>query len=352
MESFTALCELKNFTKAADYLYLAQSSLSTQIKSLEEELGYKLVSRDNKKEVVLTKEGEIFLDFCRRCLSLYDQLQDSLDKSSKSTIKNIGLFYNPRLEMWADKISYHNTDCPNDKYGIVFSYGRERVEQMLKNEFFIAFSRRNPIFEDNGFTFSHSYDSCFALGVSYDHPLSILNEAVPDDFRNYTIYTIDPKRTNADIKLINLMVSKYNLDRLKDRLHETAYLNQGLTLVFRSHKKGAEETVTYHEPDGLKAYITALNAGKEPVTPIISFKGTSDNIECEVAFQFGADPLQLMLTVQLLAGIARAITPISIVMIVVAESVDVPPFKLVRFHLVPVCIIALLTMIFLLAITL
>ncbi len=33
--------------------------------------------------------------------------------------------------------------------------------------------------------------------------------------------------------------SKYNLDRLKDRLHETAYLNQGLTLVFRSHKKGA-----------------------------------------------------------------------------------------------------------------
>ena len=72
----------------------------------------------------------------------------------------------------------------------------------------------------------------------------------------------------------------------------------------------------------------------------------------EVAFQFGADPLQLMLTVQLLAGIARAITPISIVMIVVAESVDVPPFKLVRFHLVPVCIIALLTMIFLLAITL
>ena len=213
MESFTALCELKNFTKAADYLYLAQSSLSTQIKSLEEELGYKLVSRDNKKEVVLTKEGEIFLDFCRRCLSLYDQLQDSLDKSSKSTIKNIGLFYNPRLEMWADKISYHNTDCPNDKYGIVFSYGRERVEQMLKNEFFIAFSRRNPIFEANGFTFSHSYDSCFALGVSYDHPLSNLNEAVPDDFRNYTIYTIDPKRTNADIKLINLMVSKYDLDR-------------------------------------------------------------------------------------------------------------------------------------------
>lgn len=72
----------------------------------------------------------------------------------------------------------------------------------------------------------------------------------------------------------------------------------------------------------------------------------------EAAFQFGADPLQLMLAMQLLAGIARAVTPISIVMIAVAEAVDVPPFRLVRFHFVPICIIALLTFAFLLLIPL
>ena len=72
----------------------------------------------------------------------------------------------------------------------------------------------------------------------------------------------------------------------------------------------------------------------------------------DVAFQFGADPLQLMLTVQLLTGIARALTPISIVMIAVAEAVDVPPFKLLRFHFVPICLIALLTLLLLLVIPL
>ena len=72
----------------------------------------------------------------------------------------------------------------------------------------------------------------------------------------------------------------------------------------------------------------------------------------DVAFQFGADPLQLMLSVQLLTGIARALTPISIVMIAVAESVDVPPFKLLRFHVVPVCLIAVLTLLILLVIPL
>lgn len=70
----------------------------------------------------------------------------------------------------------------------------------------------------------------------------------------------------------------------------------------------------------------------------------------DVAFQFGADPLQLMLSVQLLTGIARALTPISIVMIAVAESVDIPPFKLLRFHVVPVCLIAVLTLLILLVI--
>ena len=72
----------------------------------------------------------------------------------------------------------------------------------------------------------------------------------------------------------------------------------------------------------------------------------------DVAFQFGADPLQLILSVQLLTGIARALTPISIVMIAVAESVDVPPFKLLRFHVVPVCLIAVLSLLILLVIPL
>ena len=39
-------------------------------------------------------------------------------------------------------------------------------------------------------------------------------------------------------------------------------------------------------------------------------------------------------------------------MIAVAESVDVPPFKLLRFHVVPVCLIAVFTLLILLVIPL
>ena len=103
--------------------------------------------------------------------------------------------------------------------------------------------------------------------------------------------------------------------------------------------------------------ITAMLSVLTMLSTVITGSSTATfaaygQIVPEVAFRFGADPLQLMLSVQLLAGFARAISPISMVIIVVAEAVDVQPFKLVRFHLIPIGIITLLTLIYLMTITL
>ena len=80
--------------------------------------------------------------------------------------------------------------------------------------------------------------------------------------------------------------TRFKADWIKARLHETAYLNPGLMLIFRNNRHGEEETVTYMEPDGLAAYIRELNEGKEPMHDPILVKGSSDGIEVELAFQF------------------------------------------------------------------
>ena len=78
----------------------------------------------------------------------------------------------------------------------------------------------------------------------------------------------------------------FKAEAIKNRLHETAYLNPELTIYFENARAGEEEEIVFNEPDGLKAYITDLNKGKEAVTPIIYFKGKEDKIEVEAAFQF------------------------------------------------------------------
>ncbi len=79
---------------------------------------------------------------------------------------------------------------------------------------------------------------------------------------------------------------KYNTAMVKSRLHETAYLNPGLEIIYTCEIEGEKETVTYRETEGITAYVRELNKGKEPKTEIISFKGKSEDIEAEIAFQF------------------------------------------------------------------
>ena len=80
--------------------------------------------------------------------------------------------------------------------------------------------------------------------------------------------------------------TRFKADSIKSRLHETAYLNPGLTIEFEDKRKGSEDKETFHEPDGLKAYIKDLNNGKETVCDIVYFKKKQEDIEVEVAFQF------------------------------------------------------------------
>ena len=80
--------------------------------------------------------------------------------------------------------------------------------------------------------------------------------------------------------------TKFKAEEVKSRLHETAYLNPDLKIVFED-KRGAEpEQVIYHEPDGILGFIRELNHKKEVVHDPVYFKGEAEGIEVEVAFQY------------------------------------------------------------------
>ena len=69
---FIALSDCLNFTHAAERVHVTQSTLSHQIKQLEEELNQQLFIRKDKK-VFLTESGETFLIYARKALYDIDQ---------------------------------------------------------------------------------------------------------------------------------------------------------------------------------------------------------------------------------------------------------------------------------------
>lgn len=69
LKTFLLLAKLKNFTRTAEQLYIAQSTVTNRIADLETELGKSLFIRD-KRNVALTEEGIRFEDYAKRMIAL------------------------------------------------------------------------------------------------------------------------------------------------------------------------------------------------------------------------------------------------------------------------------------------
>ena len=75
-------------------------------------------------------------------------------------------------------------------------------------------------------------------------------------------------------------------EEIKSRLHETAYLNPGLTIFYEDKRHDDSDYIEFHEPDGLIGFVHDLNQSSEGIHDVVYYKGESDGITVEVAFQY------------------------------------------------------------------
>ena len=80
--------------------------------------------------------------------------------------------------------------------------------------------------------------------------------------------------------------TKFKADEVNRRLHETAYLNPELTIIFEDRRREQTEHIEFHEPDGIIGFIKDMNQKKEVIHEPVYFKGEAEGIEVEVAFQY------------------------------------------------------------------
>lgn len=100
---FVALAESGNYLETADALFMAQSSLSRHIKSLERELGAPLFDRTTRK-VVLNDFGKTFLPYAREMLKTQDECGKALQGYLNSISSIINVASIPAMAQ------YHITD--------------------------------------------------------------------------------------------------------------------------------------------------------------------------------------------------------------------------------------------------
>ncbi len=80
--------------------------------------------------------------------------------------------------------------------------------------------------------------------------------------------------------------TRFKEDDVKSRLHETAYLNPKLTIIYEDKRGPQTEHIEYHEPEGIVGFIKDMNKSRESIHDVIYFKGENEGITVECAFQY------------------------------------------------------------------
>ncbi|MGY4354055.1 DNA-binding transcriptional LysR family regulator [Bradyrhizobium sp. i1.7.7] len=90
LRSFVSVVEAGGFTRAGERVHRTQSTVSQQIKRLEEDVGQVLLHRDGK-DVRPTEAGERLLSYARRLLTLAEEARDVLREPDSEGAIRLGI---------------------------------------------------------------------------------------------------------------------------------------------------------------------------------------------------------------------------------------------------------------------
>lgn len=140
LKTFIFLSKVKNFTLAAEQLYVAQSTVTNRISELEKEVGKKLFTRGSKT-VKLTEAGEIFLRYAERILELQNTSIEEMNALSSHSRKfSIGTFnacYEVYLKPFVTECLKNNTIT---SIKIILGHSLDLLQQLQDNMLDMVFS--------------------------------------------------------------------------------------------------------------------------------------------------------------------------------------------------------------------
>ncbi len=97
-----------------------------------------------------------------------------------------------------------------------------------------------------------------------------------------TVVTFKP-----DFALFNEGIDSFDIELIKEKLKETAYLNKGLKIIITDNRLDKDNKWTYQFEGGVVDFVNDLNKEYDKITAdVISGEGEVDNISVEVAMQY------------------------------------------------------------------
>jgi DNA-binding transcriptional LysR family regulator len=142
LRSFVSVVEAGGFTRAGERVHRTQSTVSQQIRRLEDALGRELILR-NGKQATPTEEGERLLSYARRILALAAEARDVVTRSSGEGVVRLGIPEDFAAYRLAQVLSKFARSRPDLRLDVRCDLSVRLRRDLARGEFDVALVKRD-----------------------------------------------------------------------------------------------------------------------------------------------------------------------------------------------------------------
>jgi len=252
---FLAVAEELHFRKAADKLFVSQPGLSRQIKQMEEELGFALFERSNKR-VTLTKAGKYLKDEVEHIIKNLEDTFDHAQLIHEGMEGQISFGYvgSAMQNVIPELILRIREDYPNIHYSLREMENPEQIDALLLNDVDLAFVRLEKV--PKGLDIRPVFEDTFSLVLPENYELEDINLESLVQFKNEAFILFDQSYSPAYYEQVMQIFkqSGFQPNISHNTVHASTIFrlvenNLGLSIVPSSLKLGYDMKVKFIELD-------------------------------------------------------------------------------------------------------
>ena len=225
MKYAVEVARLGSLNKASETLLIAQPNISRSIKELEADLGITIFQR-SAKGMVLTPDGEEFIDYARDILHRIDKIEQSYrDGSHKKRKFSISV---PRACYISAALAEFSKNIGDTDVEVYYkeTNSKKTIKKLLENEYKLGIIRYcesydkyyKTVLEEKGLTFELVAEFSYVLIMSRDNPLAEKETITYDDLSSYI------EIAHADPYVPTLSMSKVFREELPDNIGQRIFV--------------------------------------------------------------------------------------------------------------------------------
>ena len=225
MKYAVEVARLGSLNKAAETLMIAQPNISRSIKELEADLGITIFQR-SAKGMVLTPDGEEFMDYARDLIHRIDKVEKSYrDGSHKKRKFSISV---PRASYISAAMVEFSKNMGEDPVEIYYkeTNSKKTIKKLLENEYKLGIIRYadsydkdyKAMLEEKGLSGELVAEFSYVLIMSRDNPLAKKETITYEDLSDYM------EIAHADPYVPTLSMSKAFREELPDKIGQRIFV--------------------------------------------------------------------------------------------------------------------------------